>query len=563
LDKKAEEKQKEIQNLREKQQALIREKDKAEFQLITIDEKIAKNKELEEAHKEELDLLRKNKEQFKKIVLELNELLNQDSKDANTLARNRQELQTQREDEHKLEIKQSSVQENIAANISVKKIIENKKQFGQIYGTVAELGSSATKYATALEIAAAQKIHSIVAEDDKTAAKAIEYLKQGKYGTATFLPMNKIRPAQIKEEVKKLLKEKGVHGLAIELLDFDPKFKNIFSHVFGNTVVVEDIQTARKIGIGAARMVTLEGDLCEHSGAMTGGYRHKKTGSFKEKELDNKLEETREAIATLENNISKLEQSRKNNEDKITKLREIKANLEGDIIKQEKSLHLETGDLEATRNYKEELQKTIKQIEQNLQQTEDTIQDETQKLTNIKIEKQTMRDKISQLRNPRVIAELNAFEEKRKQLDQEKTKIEAEQKTIDMQLTEILGRDKDNMQKLTKDMDKEKEAFTGEIETLEKLTKGQEKELETKEKEQSQFFSKFKGLIEKRNTLDKQITEKENKILSIDETARKEEMTINTLSIEEARIKAETAGFNEEYEQYTGIEQELQKKEEQ
>ncbi len=563
LDKKAEEKQKELQLLREKQQALIREKDKAEFQIATMDEKIAKVKELEDAHKDELNQLKNKKEQFKKLVLELNELLNQDSKDANTLAKGRAELHSMREEENKLSIKQSSVQESIMQNIAVKKVIENRQKFGEVYGTVSELGSSDGKYAVALEIAASQKIHSIVVDEDKTAAQAIKFLKQNRFGFATFLPLNKIRPAQVKEELRKLAKEKGVHGFAVDLLDFDPKFKNVFSHVFGNTLVVEDIETARRIGIGEARMVTLDGDLCEHSGAMTGGFRAKKAGSFKEKEIESKLEDAKKQVLALEDRLHTLELNRKSNEDKITKLRELKANLEGDIIKQEKSLHLDTGDLEATRNYKEELTKTIKQIGKELETLEEKTAIETKSLTDLKIEKQNIRNKITELRNPRVLAELNAFEEKRKQLEQEKIRIESEQKGINVQLTDILGRDKENMQKLVKDMDKEAEAFTTELTDLHKMTSGQETELDKKEKEQSQFFSQFKGLIEKRNKLDKEASEKENKVLGIDENSRKEEMQVNILSIEEARVKAETAGLTAEFEQYSGVELDMEKLEEQ
>jgi len=79
----------------------------------------------------------------------------------------------------------------------------------------------------------------------------------------------------------------------------------------------------------------------------------------------------------------------------------------------------------------------------------------------------------------------------------------------------------------------------------------------------SQFFSQFKGLIEKRNRLDKDASEKEGRILNIDETGRKEEMTLNLLSIEEAKVKAEMAGINAEFEQYSGVELDMEKPEEQ
>ncbi len=563
IDKKAEGKQQEIQILREKEQALIREKDKAEFQLTAMDEKIAKVKELEDAHKEELDLLKKRKEQFKKIALELNGLLNQDSKDASTLAQGRTELQKLREEENKLSIKQASIKESIAANIAVKKVLENRQKLGEIYGTVAELGSSDGKYSTALEVAASQKIHSIVVEDDKTAANCIKYLKKEKLGVATFLPLNKMKPVEIKQEVKKLSKEEGVYGFAVDLIEFDPKFKNVFSQVFGNTLVIENIETARKLGIGAARMVTLDGDLCEHSGAMIGGFRHKKAGSFKEKELTARLESAQTRIKELENKLHTIEQSRKENEDKITKLRELKANTEGEIIKQEKSLHIETGDLDSTRSYKEELGKAIGQFEKTLREIEESVADKTKELTDLKIQKQNLRTKITELRNPTVLAELTAFEEKKKQLDREIARLEAEQKGITMQLNDVLGRDRENMHKLLKDMNKEEEAFIEEMQSLDKLSKSQENELEKKEKEQAQFFSKYKGLFEKTKKLSDENNTTETKILGVEENSRKEELTLNTLSIETARLTAEKSGIQAEFEKYTGVELDMEKPEEQ
>jgi len=561
LDKNAEDKQRELQVLREKQQGLIRKKDKAEFQITTMDEQIAKVDELEVAHKEELTILKKNKEQFKKLALELNELLNQDSKDANTLARSRAELHALREEESKLSIRQAQVQESVAANIAVKKVLEHRQKFGEVFGTIAELGSSESKYAMALEIVAAQKIHSIVVDSDKTAAAAIKFLKSERLGFATFLPLNKMKEHRSKDEVNSVLKEPGVVGRAIDLIDFDPMFKSVFSFVFGNTVVVDSIETARRIGVGLVKMVTLDGDLCETSGAMTGGFRQKKVGSFKEKELVGKLEQTRNRVGELEGTMSSLEQARKENEDKIATLRELKAGLEGEIIKQEKSLHLDTKDADGARDYKTELQKTSTQLSDELATLEEKIAEETSALTAFKIEKQGLRDKITQLRNPRVLAELNAFEAKKKQLAEESIRLGAEQKGIDMQLGDILGRDKENMEKFLKTMEGEETVFTQEMQGLEQTIKLQEKDLAQKEEAQAKFFSQFKELFDKRNKLANGVNESEGRILGIEEGSRKEELQVNLLSIEEARFKAELAGLGAEFEQFSGVELDLEKPE--
>jgi chromosome segregation protein len=561
LDKDAEEKQKQLQSLREQQQSLLREKDKTEFQLQTIDSQIQKVLDLEQQHKEELTLLKKKKEQFKKTVLELNELLNNDSEQAGQLSQRCQDIQKLSEARAKLEVKQAGIRETLAANVAVQKILENKNKIGEVYGTVAELGQAESKYALALEVAAAHKIHSIVVEDDQVAARAIKFLRQHKLGVATFLPLNKIRAQQVKDETKGVLKQPGVIGLAIDLIEFEPKFKEVFSHVFGNTVIVDGIDTARTLGIGKARMVTLDGDLCETSGAMTGGHRHKKTGSFKEKEVMRELQNIDSKLHSLESGVAKLEESRKTNEEKIARLRELKANLEGDIIKTEKSLHIDSSDLDANKAYKEELQKKHKLADDQLKSMEDKVSAETQTLTQLKIRRQEIKNKMMELRNPRILAELNAYEQKRKEFTEELMGIMGERKSLETQSADIFGKEKEGIGKILTDLEKEIAAFASEIVDVQKLIAQQQEELGKKEAEQQQFQSQFKTLFEKQKKLQDEIGEREQSILAVEEQARKEELTLNTYSIELARVAAETASLEAEFAQYPGIELDMEKPE--
>ena len=563
IDKQAEEKQKIAQSFREHQQNLLREQDRLEFHISSIDEKINKIYELEKEHANEITALKKKKEEFKKTVLELNELLNSDSQMAGKLANFKSELAANNERLAKLEVKNAGIQESIAGNIAIKKILEAKNKFGEVYGTVAELGQTPSKYALALEIAASQKIHSIVIDDDKTAARCINYLKENKFGVATFLPLNKIKSRPSFDETKTTAKEKGCHGFAIDLIKFEPKFKNVFSYVFGNTLVVDDIEIARKIGIGKAKMVTLDGDLAELSGAMVGGYRHKKTGSFKEQELSSEINTLRENIAEMESTISKFETTRKTNEEKITRMRELRMTLEGEIIKNEKSLHLESGDLDASKNLKEELLQKKKELESKIKEIELSAEESTQEVTKLKIKKQELRNKISELKNPAVLAEINAFEQKRKEFTENVSTINSEQKTISMQLSEVLERDKENTQNVLKELDKEEKKFKEESLLLEETITQKTELLETKDKEQQKFFAQFKSLFEEKNVLSELVTKQETQSLRLEETSRQEELVINTYAIEIARVKAEHSGINSEFIQYEGIELELKKSEEQ
>ena len=163
-----------------------------------------------------------------------------------------------------------------------------------IYGTIAELGKVDDRYAMALEVSAGNRLQNIVVDNDEDAARCIYYLKDQHKGTATFLPLNKMR----QKPSLKPARGPGIVGYAIDLVKFDPKYENAFWYVFGDTVVVDDLETARKM-IGSVRMVTLDGDLVEKSGAMTGGFRSKSKLKFKASE-EEKIRALAEQITVAE-----------------------------------------------------------------------------------------------------------------------------------------------------------------------------------------------------------------------------------------------------------------------
>ena len=133
-------------------------------------------------------------------------------------------------------------------------------------------------------------MNNIVVEDDKTTADCIAYLKENKLGSASFIPLNKIKYNDLTADDQTILKKPGVHDFAFNLITFKPQFKKAFAYVFGKTVVVEDLDAVRKLGVGTARMVTLDGSLAEESGVMRGGFLTKRTAGFKEKDALNELE---------------------------------------------------------------------------------------------------------------------------------------------------------------------------------------------------------------------------------------------------------------------------------
>lgn len=147
-----------------------------------------------------------------------------------------------------------------------------------ICGTIAELARVDKKHEVAMEVAAGGgRLSAIITETDEDAAAAIDLLKRNKLGRATFLPLNKMVPGRPAGKPLMAVRDPNAEGFAIDLVSFDEKYRNAFWYVFRDTVVVKSLESARKL-MGGVRLVTLEGDLIDAGGAMTGGDRESARG---------------------------------------------------------------------------------------------------------------------------------------------------------------------------------------------------------------------------------------------------------------------------------------------
>ncbi|MFH1316802.1 MAG: chromosome segregation protein SMC [Candidatus Woesearchaeota archaeon] len=565
IDKKIDDLQKDVLSFRESQQNLLREKDRIELQINNVEEKIDKISEVEKEHKQQLDDLKIMRDDFKKSTLELSKKLNEDSEMAGKIAQSRKLMMRSIEELTKLEAKDMSIKETAQVNMAVKKIQEQKEQsrIPGIYGTISELGNVPSKFSLSLEVAAGPRINSIIVENDSVAARCINYLKSNRLGTATFLPLNKIKGKEKEMDFSALLKSKGVHGSALDLIEFDPRFSNAFSYVFQNTLVVDNIDTARKLGIGKAKMVTLDGDVAEISGAMQGGFRLKRKGpSFREKGFSQDIINLNESILNLKQDIKTLEKEREDNEKIISELREKKSGLEGEIIKNEKSLHLKDGDIEVDKKQKVSLSEELKIVDKKIGELQNKISEKNTELMREKTAKQDLKSKISQLRNPALIAELNTFEEKRSEINEALIHLNNDIKNIENENANIHKPELEKIEKIIKQHDKEQVEFNEEIKELQAKIKNISVMLKEKEEAASRINKKFRELFSKRGLINEEISKKELILNKKQDESRNEEIQINTVSLEMAKVNSELAGLNEEFEQYRGINLSLNKTEE-
>jgi chromosome segregation protein len=532
LDKKTES----YEELQTKNQEFLREKFNLDAQISSLNEKIASVEKLEKNTDS-----KKTKIEFEKISKELTRSLTEDTAIYSQLKKVREDYAKLNEDLFKVQTQQSSIKATTEADRAVRNILSQKKS--NVYGTVAQLGKVDKKFSTALGVAAGPRIKSLVVADDKVAAECIRYLKSTKAGIATFLPMNKIRPRPTTK-----ISGQGIYGSAIDLIDFDNKFKNIFSYVFANTLIVENINVARRVGIGKVRMATLEGDIVEVSGAMVGGYRAKRVGmSFQEKTLSSNITKIGKEIDQKKRLKELLEDKKVKNEDKINSLRERKSQLEAEIIKIERTssgfslteLKKQRDDIKSSNVYDE-----YARIGKELQ----VINSELQVL---KSSREKIRGKSSGLSQGK--SELETVENKRLATREDIAKKNTEIKNIDLQIINIYLPEKDKINKLAKGCDKESEDFKTEFKTLESLIKTQQISLKQKESAKSKFQQAYKDLFSNRNKISEETQKLETSTLIEAEKEKTINDRINNFSIDKAKITAELEALNFEFEDYKGI----------
>ncbi|MEN9565865.1 MAG: hypothetical protein RLZZ69_1061 [Cyanobacteriota bacterium] len=206
----------------------------------------------------------------------------------------------------KLEAKKQAQQEVQGTYAS--KIILNSHLSG-IEGLVVQLGQVEQRYRLALETAAGGRLGFIVVESDRVAAQGIELLKRERGGRATFLPLNKIQAPSL-GNIATMRFGRGFIDLAVNLVDCDPRYEEIFAYVFGGTIVFDNLDNARS-QLGKHRIVTLEGEILEASGAMTGGSQSSRSslhfGGIANREPE-QVEALQERLAEIARILSSYEQ---------------------------------------------------------------------------------------------------------------------------------------------------------------------------------------------------------------------------------------------------------------
>lgn len=272
---------------------------------------------------------------------------------------------------------------------SLLKDCENIKELGKgMHGVLANIIEVPEEYQTAIEMCLGASLQNIVTETEEDAKKLVEHLRKNNLGRASFLPITSVKGKKI-DRVKG--NEKGVIGIASDLIKYSKKYEQIITNLLGRTVIVDNMEAAIKVAKQNGytfRIITIDGDVINPSGAITGGSVTKKTVNILGRGRE--IEKLEKEIKTIKEKIAKLEKEKHDYESGIE-----------DILEGATSLERELQEIDIT--YATEKQKLVS-VEENIAKIE-------QRLAKLRQEQETI-------------------EEQKKQTIDNKIKIEEEIKTL-------------------------------------------------------------------------------------------------------------------------------------
>ena len=223
--------------------------------------------------------------------------------------------------ENKIQILENNILSAESAPVSVRNILNNPRLHG-IHNTIGKLIDIPEKYLVATDIALGSSSNFLVVDDENAALTAIDFLKERKLGRATFFPLNVIKGKYVNNEVIDNIKNiNGYIGILSDLIDFDPKYRNIVENQLGQVVVVDNERTLNIIGKlinYKYKVVSLDGEILHVGGSITGGTSKKNTMLNEKNELnklkselqkmDIKIKDLTDEVNDITNSMEELEE---------------------------------------------------------------------------------------------------------------------------------------------------------------------------------------------------------------------------------------------------------------
>ncbi|WP_414052700.1 chromosome segregation protein SMC [Macrococcus animalis] len=285
----------------------------------------------------------------------------------------------------------------------VRMLLKNKNQLNGIHHSVLEVIHIESKYNDAMDSAMGASLQHIIVDDEAAGRAAIQFLRDKKYGRATFLPLNVIKSRSLPIEIRnKLSNLKGYVSTLNDLIETDAKYQHIIDNLAGSTIVCETLRDANQIAKATGfkyRIVTLDGDIVNPGGSMSGGSKNKPTQALSARndlkeitaqleafvvsteKLNNQVDTSSENITTLEMEASKLRTEGETLRDEVHLL---KLSLEEATIKERrlKVAHEEVASFAKETSYIEDRIALVESHKVKIKSIEETLNDLNERLQN-------------------------------------------------------------------------------------------------------------------------------------------------------------------------------------
>ena len=399
---------------------------------------------------------------------------------------------------------------------SIRKVMDHKGQEPGLLGVVADLIKVEKDYEIAVETALGGNIQNIVTSDEETAKRMIRFLKQNRFGRATFLPLTSMK-ARGGIQRPEALKEKGVIGVADTLVKSDPAYRELVGYLLGRTLVVDNIDTGTVIARKyqqSLRIVTLEGELINPGGSMTGGAFKNSSNLLSRRreieEFEKTVRQLKKEMDEFETESDRLRQVRAGYYEKVE---EIKEQLQkAYVVQNTAKMNADQAGarVKASRDLVEDIQKEAQDLDRQITDIVDNQE-------SINVELDTSQELEVQLTAK--IEEEQAVLDQEHELETEKQKVAEEMHLVCAGLEQKYDFVLENVTRIQDEMEK----FQEELKELEENKGGTSKEIQEKEEKiqdlrqtienSGELFQEIQAEIEKYKNQREELTRKHRSFL--------------------------------------------------
>lgn len=344
--------------------------------------------------------------------------------------------------ESKIALMKEMQKENEGYVQSVKKLLteakDNSTLGGKFVNVVAKMMSVPEEYQTAIDMALGSSIQNIVTKNEDDAKYVIQYLKDNNFGRATFLPLTSVKPRRIADEFVGIIKStSGARGVASELIEYDKQYDMVFASLLGSTVIVNNMDVAVSLAKRTRysfKIVTLDGDVINPAGTITGGSKKAQGVSLlgREREIVEAESRLKALETSKQEKEAELEEMKAEQEEYNKQIEEIDAQIHSLEIEQTKESE-SLANLRSTLNFLKTQEQEIEEDEEKAKSDQKAIEERLEAYARYQEELNSGAVDSGAVKNP----EIYMLKQKRASVSEELTELKVKKASADGNLVAL------------------------------------------------------------------------------------------------------------------------------